>query len=599
MIDSNESKLSDSEKALAQKIWAEVERYYKSSINTNLRDRFKKARKYVNAEVGDDGEKGLVRVNIIKSRLDIIQPTVYAKNPEISVTPDEHLSVNNYESTSNFSKTLEILLNRLLVKDAKLKKKGKSAVRAALTTTQGWIKLIWQEEYNEDPLIKNRIQDTQDNIATMKMLIEKAENPECNNDSALAELQNQLRSLEEQAEVVKAYGFAIDNVLIEDILILDDSINNIDDYANASKIAHRVYFSEDRYKAVFGKDVPKSATLFNDKTDEKDKNPKKNGQKVCAVWEVWDRESQTVFTITEGAKDWVREPYTPEYVGEQFYPFFPLQFERADGVLCPKSLVDGLIELQDEYNTSHTQFAEHRKESLPVRVYNKSSIVEGKEVQQIADRKSNDIIGLSGDPNTPITSQIAILDNPAINPAVYSTDHIMMGFELVSGAQDASSGSVQQAKTATEAEIMAQGATSRRSEMLDVIEDWLTDIANYAAQILLMVLSKEQVIEVVGDSASWPEMLPKEQVFKLVNISIRAGSTAKPNKIRERDQWIQLAPQLTNSILQIAQFRQQGMTDIAEALRKILDESLKRFDERFTVDMFLPQQEQAQPMQVQ
>jgi hypothetical protein len=175
----------------------------------------------------------------------------------------------------------------------------------------------------------------------------------------------------------------------------------------------------------------------------------------------------------------------------------------------------------------------------------------------------------------------------------------MMGFELVSGAQDASAGSVQQAKTATEAEIMAQGAISRRSEMLDIIEDWLTDIANYAAQILLMVLSKEQVIEVVGDSASWPEMLPKEQVFKLVNISIRAGSTAKPNKIRERDQWIQLAPQLTNSILQIAQFRQQGMTDIAEALRKILDESLKRFDERFTVDMFLPQQEQAQPMQVQ
>lgn len=599
MIDSNESKLSDSEKALAQKIWAEVDRYYKSSINTNLRERFKKARKYVNAEIGDDGEKGLVRVNIIKSRLDIIQPTVYAKNPEISVTPDEHLSVNNYESISNFSKTLEILLNRLLVKDAKLKKKGKSAVRSALTTTQGWIKLIWQEEYDEDPLIKNRIQDTQDNIATMKMLIEKAESPECNNDSALAELQNQLRSLEEQAEVVKAYGFAIDNVLVEDILILDDSINNIDDYANASKIAHRVYFSEDRYKAVFGKDVPKSATLFNDKTDEKDKTPKKNGQKVCAVWEVWDRESQTVFTITEGAKDWVREPYTPENVGEQFYPFFPLQFERADGVLCPKSLVDGLIELQDEYNTSHTQFAEHRKESLPVRVYNKSSIVEGKEVQQIADRKSNDIIGLSGDPNTPITSQIAILDNPPINPAVYSTEHIMMGFELVSGAQDASAGSVQQAKTATEAEIMAQGATSRRSEMLDIIEDWLTDIANYAAQILLMVLSKEQVIEVVGDSASWPEMLPKEQVFKLVNISIRAGSTAKPNKIRERDQWIQLAPQLTNSILQIAQFRQQGMTDIAEALRKILDESLKRFDERFTVDMFLPKQEQTQPVQVQ
>lgn len=598
MIDSNESQLSESEKSLANKIWQEIERYYKSTVNTNLRTRFKKARKYVAAEVGDDGEKGLVRVNVIKSRLDIIQPTVYAKNPEISVIPDEHLSSNNYEAVSSFAKTLEILLNRLLVKDAKLKKKGKSAVRAALTTTQGWIKLIWQEDWEEDPLIKNRIQDTQDNIAKIKMLIEQAENSECHHESALAELQNQLRALEEKAEVIKAYGFVIDNVLTEDILILDDSINNIDDYANAAKIAHRIYFSEERYKTVFGKDVPKSAKLYSNKTDDKD-DKSKNNQKVCAVWEVWDRESQTVFTVTEGAKDWVREPYTPEYIGEQFYPFFPLQFEREDGVLCPKSLVYSLIELQDEYNTNHTQFAEHRQESLPVRVYNKSSIVDEKEVQNIANRRSNDIIGLTGDPNVPIINQIAILDNPPINPAVYSTEHIMMGFELVSGAQDASAGSINQAKTATEAEIMAQGATSRRSEMLDVIEDWLTDIANYSAQILLMVLTKEQVIEVVGDSAAWPEMMPKEQIFKLVNITIRAGSTAKPNKMRERDQWLQLAPQLTDSILQIAQFQQQGMTDIAEALRKILDESLKRFDERFTVDMFLPKQEQAQPVQVQ
>jgi len=33
-------------------------------------------------------------------------------------------------------------------------------------------------------------------------------------------------------------------------------------------------------------------------------------------------------------------------------------------------------------------------------------------------------------------------------------------------------------------------------------------------------------------------------------------------------------------------------------LRKILDESLKRFDERFTVDMFLPKQEQPAQSQI-
>lgn len=597
MTDTNKAQLDSSQLALLSRFQSNIEKTLKDY--DKLRRRWALARKYVNADVGADGEKGLVRVNIIKSRLDIIQPSIYAKNPEISVTPDEHLSKSNYELVNNFSKTLEILINRLLVKEAKLKKKGKTTVRASLTTTVGWVKVVWQEEYSEDPLIMSRIQDTQDNIARINLLIQQAEDGDSSNESAKAELEQQLRALEEKAEVVKAFGFAIDNVLAEDILILDDSINNIDDYTNASSIAHRVYFTKDRFNTVFGKDAPANAKKYFSKGDDK-KETENTAQSdkncIYAVWEVWDRDSQTVYTIVEGAKEWVREPYTPEYVGEQFYPFFPLQFERADGELHPKSLVDGMIELQDEYNTSHTQFAEHRKESLPVRLYNKSSITSDNEVNKIANRKANDIIGLTADPNSPLADQIVALQNPAINPAVYSTEHIMRGFELVSGAQDAAAGSVSQAKTATEAELLNQGSSTRRAESLDVIDDWLTDISNYAAEILLQVLTAQQVEEIVGDSAVWPQM-SKEQVFKMVNVTVRAGSTAKPNKLRERDQWAQFAPQVTQGIIQIAQFRAQGMTDIAHALTKVMDESLKRFDERLTIDMFLPQQ-QAQPAQV-
>lgn len=601
MIDSNNDETGkamandESQKALIGKFQTRIDKQYTNS--KKLRDRWKIARNYVKGDIGGDGEKGLVRVNIIKSRLDIIQPSVYAKNPEISVIPDEHLSASNYELVSKFAKTLEILVNRLLVKDGKLKKKGKSAVRAALTTTVGWIKLIWQEEYDKDPLIMSRIQDTQDNIARMKMLMKQSESGESGQESAIAELEQQLRALEEKAEVTKAYGFAVDSLLAEDILILDDSINNIDDYANASAIAHRVYFSNERYQTVFGCEAPKTAKRFENKTGEKEDGSQDKKSCVFAVWEVWDKDSQTVYTITEGAKEWVREPYTPEFIGEQFYPFFPLQFDRIDGELHPKSLVDGLIELQDEYNTSHTQFAEHRKESLPVRVYNKSSITSDNEVRQIANRRSNDIIGLTGDPQSAISDQITSLQNPAINPSVYSTEHIMRGFELVSGAQDAAAGSIQQAKTATEAELMSQGASTRRAELLDIVDEWLTDISNYAAEIILQVLTVAQVQEIVGDDAVWPQ-LTKEQIYKTVNITVRAGSTAKPNKLRERDQWAQFAPQITQGIIQIAQFRAQGMNDVAEALRKVLDESLKRFDERLTVDMFLPQQAE-QPMQQQ
>lgn len=594
MTDTQKTEIDQNQAALLSKLQSRIDKQY--ACAADLRKRWKVARNYVGGKNGEDGEGGLVRVNIIKSRLDIIQPSIYAKNPEIAVTPNERLASDNYELVGNFAKTLEILINEILIKDGKLKKKGKAAVRAALTTTVGWVKIIWQEDYNTDPLINSRMQDIQDNIARMKMLSEQSNESGCDSQAAIAELEQQLRALEQQTEIVRAYGFAVDNLRAEDILILDESIDSIDEYQNASAIAHKIYFEKEKFKTVFGKDAPKNAKEYNQSKDENAKVDDKKKYCLYAVWEVWDKDSNTVYTLVEGGKEWAREPYTPDYLGEQFYPFFPLQFERIDGEMHPKSLVEGMIELQDEYNTSHTQFAEHRKESLPVRAYNKAAGITDAEVKQIANRKSNDIIGLSGDPTQPIASQITSLQDPPINPAVYSTEHIMRGFELVSGAQDAAAGSVQQAKTATEAELMAQGSTTRRAESLDVVDDWLTDISNYAAEIMLQVLTLEQVQNIVGNDAVWPQ-LSKDEIFKKVNVTVRAGSTAKPNKLRERDQWAQFAPQITQGIIQIAQFKAQGMNDVATALTKILDESLKRFDERLTIDMFYSPQEQAQVAQ--
>lgn len=576
--------------ALASKWSALIKRRFDDS--KSLRDRWTKIRKYVDGDEGGDGEKGLVRVNILKSRLDIIQPAVYAKNPEIAVIPDEQVSPD-YGAVSAFAETLESVLNKVFVHDAQLKKRGKAAVRAALTTTTGWVKIIYQREYETDPVMQNRIQDTQDNIARIRHLAEDSEDGGEGAQAAIAELEQQLRALEQQAEVVASEGIVIDNVPSEDLLILDDSISSIDDYANASAIAHRVFMDEEKYEITFGRECPKSARRYSSSKDADSAASLSAGNRLVCLWEIWDRDSQTVYTLADGAKEWSRDPYTPPFLGEQFYPFFPLQFERIDGVMVPKSVAEGMVELQDEYNRSHTQFAEHRRESLPTRVYNKNSGMTDGELSAIQNRRANDLIGLSADPTSPLGNQISVLSDPPINPAVYDTSHIMRGFELVSGAQDAAAGSVSTAKTATEAEIMAQGASTRTSERLDTLEDWLTDMAVYSAQLLLQALTPEQARQIAGDSAVWPQMT-REEAFRQVRVTIRAGSTAKPNKMRERDQWAMFAQQLTQGIIQIAQFRQQGMTDIAEALRKILDESLKRFDERLTVDAFLPK-DSAQP----
>lgn len=582
------------EQALADRWNKRIKRAYDAA--KDHRKRWKKAREYVAGEQGSDDESGLVRVNVIESRLAIIQPSIYAKNPEISVVPSESVEPGRVAVVKKFAKTLEIVLNRVFVKDGKLKTRGKAAVRSALTTTIGWIKVSYQKDIVEDPQIRNRINDTQDNIERIKALeaeISDSQGGDEQRQANLAELQAQLTALEKQVEVTVAEGVVIDNILSEDILILDDGIQSIDEYAQADAIAHRIWMTAEKYKEAFGKDVPTGVRKYAPENKDKDGENKQDASKdqascVIPVWEIWDRRSQNVYTLAEGAKCFSRPPYCPTTLGEQWYSFFPLQFKRIDGVMLPPSDVDQMLELQDEYNTTRTHFAEHRKESLPGLLFDKGAGITDEEVDAVKGRRINDAIGVTNNNEGPLKDVFAEITNPRIDPAVYDTAPIMQDFELVSGAQSAAAGSVQVAKTATEAEILASGSSTRVGERMDVIEDWLTDAANYAAQVLLQEMTLPMVQRVAGMDAVWPQ-LSKAELFDMVQISIRAGSTAKPNKIRERDQWVQMLPQIQAAISQYYQLSAQGMTAAAEAVRTLLGETLKRFDETVSVDEFLPQ----------
>ena len=565
----------------------------------DLRARWKTARRYVEGRVHDDGEAGLVRVNLIQAILATIQPQVYAKNPEISVTPQEQVDSANYPAMEAFSRTAEIMLNRLFVADGRLKERGKAAVRAALTTTIGWMKLSYQQDIRRDPQIEHRINDTQDDIRRLEALsleLREGNSGDTERNVMLDQMQQELAALEGQVEVISAEGFALDPILAEDVLILDDSIRSIDDIGQAKAIAHRIWMTKEGYQEVFQAPPEADARVFNE-TGKEQGAEIDDSQKRIAVWEIWDKRTQTVYTLAEGSKRWAKEPYQPDVTGERWYPFFALMFQRADKVMIAPSTVEMLIELQDEYSSIRTNLAEHRRENKPVRVYRKSGGISDPDIALLNNRRSHDWVGVGGDPNTQINNELAILNNPPIDPAVYDTSQVLRDIEQVSGATDASRGSINRAKTATEAEIMAMGLQSRTGEMLDVIEDWLTDMAEYALQIMLLILTRDHAVECAGDGAMWPDESSRDEAYRLISVKIRAGSTARPNKMRERDQWIQFMPQVLQLIQSVAQARQQQMPDLEHAYREVLEETLRRFDERLSVDSFLPAQSEEQPPQ--
>jgi hypothetical protein len=582
-VDDLGDKKSDEEKAHAKRLGKRI-KSFKKIIDERAKE-WKEARCYVNGNPEDDDDDGLVRTNLIGSVLETIQPAIYAKAPEIAVTVDENLDTSNYALLGGFAETLQNVLNRRLVKDAKLKVRGKTAVRGALTTTIGWVKVVYQRNMAEDPIIRNRINDAGDNINRLQVLIDETKEvggDYAEHEAKLFELKQLQSSLESKVEVVRSKGLVVDYVPTEDIIILDDSCRDIDDFMQASAIAHRVKMTVASFKSKFKKSPPKSAKLHVDSSEDaiEQGSDIDDDDKLLFVYEVWSKDDNTVYTILEGSDTYVTDPYQPGTLGEQWYPFFGLQLRRVDGVKYPKSTVEQLIELQDEYNTMRTNAREHRAKNIPIRVINKATGITDDEINAINNRKaSDDVVGVSADPNTPMQQQLGHLPEIPYNPQMYDTSSILFDMEKVGNTQDASTGAIRVAKTATEAEIQSAGMQGRTGESLDVIEDWLTDIAEYSAQVLLQNEDEEEIKSQFGQNAVWPT-LSKEEYFSLINISIRAGSTSRPNKMRERDQWLQLLPIIQEALDRLIQAKASGQTEIVETIIALLDETLHRFDER-------------------
>lgn len=533
-----------------------------------------------------------VRTNLIYSTIATILPLIYAKNPELSITPSRTVTKDIMEATKKFASTAEIVLEQKVVKEPKLKEQAKANVRSTMVTSVGWLKMVYQKDMGKDPLVEHRIQDAQDNLARLDRLIEVSDDAtRAGHEMAKAEIAIELNQLQTSDAEIELYkGFVIDRIKSEDMFILDDSIEEFHQYPDAEAIAHRVWFTCDKFEEVFGRKPETTATKYKQRSTNENQNGEKEKNlnvEYVAVFEVWNRTSNTVFTLCLGEKQWCRKPYPPSCTSKRWYPFFCLAYNVVEGRWLPLSDVEMLIELQEEYEQTRQAYTEHREDSMPVRIARANGNLTEADIERIQRRKSRDILMIEGNPTAPLTNDIGQLPSVPIDPAVYDVSQIRNDMDMMSGLSDASRGNLIQPKTATEAEIMEQKMSSRVDERRDTTEDHLTELFVSALEILLDELSEEDVKAIAGEEAHWPQMT-KEEIFAMVNVGVRAGSTTKPNKMRERETWVQLLPQIEKTMQTVSQLRESGQIDMANAAMELLRETIGRFDERIDLDTFIP-----------
>ena len=551
------------------------------------------------------------RANLIQSTLAVVLSKVYAKNPEISGEP-----TNKARDLKLFSDTVARVTQAML-EDAKLKKKAKATVKAALTCSFGIVKVQYQRDMRTDPMIADRIEDAQDNIARINALADEIEDEEQRGDleTKKRELEIALQSLQEQPEVVAAEGIVIDRVRT-DRLLIDPAVEDIWEYESSGWMIECIPMRRSKARGLFGDDLElEKATTYKVGESGKDQGerkalfsgPDKSGgdDPIIMVYEVWSKDDNTVYTLIDGIQGkFARKPYRPQLTGERWWPYFLLPFQAVDGEFVAQSLVDLVERLQNEHNETRDKFAEVRRNIRPHFMVS-ADVPEKSIVKKVHPEIGEYVVVDTG--GAPLNAAFQQAQQLSIDPAVFDTSPIRSDWEMVSGLQDAARSTVISPKTATEASIMEQSLAARVSEFRDQIEDWLTEVAQYASELCLLAMTPAQVEQIMGQHTtdqqgnpvpaySWPDSASPETVFNLVQMKIRAGSTAAPNKLQAQAQWVEALPVLQGLIQTIMQIDASGGD--ASPFREMLKETAARFDETIDIERFLPAKPQppAPPM---
>jgi hypothetical protein len=581
-----ERQVSEADKKLAADWLTRIE-----AALTRVKDKFDtfEANRQLLAGKVSKGSKETVRANLHYANMASMLPQVYAKDPEFAAQPTPAVPPEQMEAVKRFAETAEIVLEKLVVKDARLKKQAKKQLRSVYATSVGWLKASWQEKKEKDPLIANQLKDTQDNIARVELLLKQANDPtaKADEETRMAKLRQALEGLEAKAEVTVARGIALDFVMSEDIVVVDPSIRSIDDYTRAEAIAHRVWMTCDKYEQTFGYKPTKAKNYTEQGGSMTQAQGTNQTAALVCVWEIWSQADNRVFYVCSGEEGFCKPPSSPEWTGKRWYPFFLLAVNEIDGSFYPLSDIELTDKLVKEYNTSREDFVRDRKTCLPIRVIRKGGSLTPDDVKNVTNAEGGDTVVVDGVGNNPITNDIWSGQLGSLDPKNYDTAGARHDIERILGGSDATTGSITKAKTATEAEILSQGLRSRSGERQDILEDMFNELGPYCVEICLRKLSPEEVRRIAGPQASWPQM-GIEDIFNLVSIEVRGGSTGKPDRLQEQDRWTKLLPIVNEAVGKVAELRSTGQEPLAQAVIEITRETLRRFDERLDIEQFLP-----------
>lgn len=624
-----EAKFAKIEEDAVKKKWADYEQAQK--FDKDHRAQIALDRRYA---AGTADLTWRVTANLIGTFIDILVSFLYARNPDVAAKKNEQVDNRGTAMMDDFAKTVQIVVSSFWRRPLSfLKKNVRKQVRSTLAVGIGWIKGYLVCQGTNIPQLQSQLGDVRDNLsrldAVRKEMAEQGplytgEMSEEQLNAKIAEVTALEKSVSSRLELAVRKNLATDYVNAEDIQVSLD-VADVLDYLNAGWIAERFFVLKSDARARFPRlteEDLKTARNYYQKSkrdlarvdettaltgivglsakgDEADRFTSEtgggtsdgdtNGPVFIKGIEMWCRNDGHVYTLIDGVKRYAKDPYQPDYPTSRFYPFFGLAFFPVDGERHPQSLTQRLRKLQDEYSATRSSERETRERSIPGIVIDGTNVPDT-EVEKLQRARHQEITVIKpADPTKPIRDSFAEKPVASMDMRLFDTSSCKSDMERISGVQEALQSSVATPKTATEAEIQQSGFASRTTADRDVLEDMLSDYAVYTAEQALTALTNADAARIAGAKAFWPENMAVDDLLDMVEISIEAGTTGKPNEDADKEAWGVILSQLTNLQMQIRQAQVMGDIPLVNAMSEMLRETMSVLGVTTDPNRFIPQ----------
>ena len=545
-------------------------------------------------------------------------PALYSQDPRVEITNNKDKNEQINKMCTMLERVVNILFTKRVAPGLNLKNKVRKAILNCNLTNRGIIKV----GYN----FKDDVSDTA--IQQLNELTRQLE--EAKDVKTIKDIEGKMQALEEVINYATSSGPYIKHVRPFDLFI--DPNAEEQDGTDAKWIMEREWLPTEYLKAKFGKDnensdevesiyKPGKVLPINSKgnddslledddplslTDGDATNYKNYGyenaeqyKRSCLTecfW-VWDKTKRRVYLYSNNDWSYPLWVWNDPYELEEFFPYYILNFhENPNATLC-KGEVSYYLDQQNTINMINSQLQKMRKFGFNHYLFDSASGADVKDIMNWANGGKN-IVPIK----LPINKKFEdILFTGSVpydkNQMLYDKTELLRVVDMISGTDAATrSGEYKTNTTNLAIQQYAQGKQSRIDDKRDLIELFVGKIGWAVAQLCLMYMNQEQVIQLIGNenAQGWTNY----QSFEITNtFSLRCigGSTVKPTSDMKKQQ----ALQLSQILGQFASASPIVTIIMLQIMERAFDEVVVKEEDITTIKNSILQQMQMQQMQMQ